>query len=182
LLPEEDVRGEGVAWNTPSSAYPRAPLELVRVCHHPNACIDRARAHTLVLFYFFFSFTLDLFLQCEVLMIILWRRLLLVVVGGGHDASKTGNSSWQKQIETKTRREHDIQSSGNLGGLYKQKFNNETKAQEEIGIETIAKANTPQGGAASRGPMPWCGVEPLGSVSNSFSSHDFSYLIKTTKL
>jgi hypothetical protein len=25
-------------------------------------------------------------------------------------------------------------------------------------------------------------VEPLGSVSNPFSSHDFSYLIKTTKI
>jgi hypothetical protein len=60
-----------VAWNTPSSAYPRTPLELVRVCHHPNACNDRARAQMLVFFYFFFfGFTLDLFLQLEVLVII----------------------------------------------------------------------------------------------------------------
>jgi hypothetical protein len=56
------------------------------------------------------------------------------------------------------------------------------KAQEETGMETSSEATTPQGGAASRGPAPQCGVEPLGSVSNSFSSRDFSYLIKTTKV
>jgi hypothetical protein len=37
-------------------------------------------------------------------------------------------------------------------------------------------------GAASRGLAPPGGVEPLGSVSNSFSSCDFSYIIKTTKV
>jgi hypothetical protein len=46
------------------------------------------------------------------LIIIFWRRLLLVVVGGGHGASKTENSSWQKQIKAKTQRENDIQISG----------------------------------------------------------------------
>jgi hypothetical protein len=56
------------------------------------------------------------------------------------------------------------------------------KAHEETGTETSSKANTPQGGAASKGPVPPGGVEPLGSVSNSFSSRDFSYLIKTTKV
>jgi hypothetical protein len=59
-----------VVWNTPSSAYPRTLLELVRVCHHPNACKDGARARTLVFFYFFFGFTLDLLLQLGVFMII----------------------------------------------------------------------------------------------------------------
>jgi hypothetical protein len=49
-------------------------------------------------------------------------------------------------------------------------------------METSSEANTPQGGAASRGPTPSGGVEPPGSVSNSFSSRDFSYLIKTTKV
>jgi hypothetical protein len=42
--------------------------------------------------------------------------------------------------------------------------------------------DTPQGGAASRGPVPPGGVEPPGSVFNPFSSHDFSYLIKITKV
>jgi hypothetical protein len=45
-----------------------------------------------------------------------------------------------------------------------------------------SEATSPQGGAASRGPTPPGGVEPPGSVSNSFFSHDFSYLIKTTKV
>jgi hypothetical protein len=45
-----------------------------------------------------------------------------------------------------------------------------------------SEANTPQGGAASRGPAPPGGVEPQGSFSNFFSSHDFSYLIKITKV
>jgi hypothetical protein len=69
-----------------------------------------------------------------------------------------------------------------IRGLYRQKLNNETKAEEEIGTETSSEANTPQGGAASRGPAPPGGVDPPGSVSNSFSSRDFSYLIKTTKV
>jgi hypothetical protein len=86
------------------------------------------------------------------------------------------NRSKQKHDENMIYRPRAIQ------GLYRQKFNNETKAQEETGMETSSEANTPQGDAASRGPAPWCGVEPPGSVSNSFSSRDFSYLIKTTKV
>jgi hypothetical protein len=39
-----------------------------------------------------------------------------------------------------------------IWGLYRQKLNIETKSQEEIGTETSSEANTPQGGAASRGP------------------------------
>jgi hypothetical protein len=49
-------------------------------------------------------------------------------------------------------------------------------------METSSEANTPQGGTARRGPAPPGGVEPPGSVSNSFSSRDFSYLIKTIKV
>jgi hypothetical protein len=51
------------------------------------------------------------------------------------------------------------------------------KAQEKTGIEMSSEADTPQGGVASRGPTPPGGVEPPGSVSNSFLSLDFSYLI-----
>jgi hypothetical protein len=49
-------------------------------------------------------------------------------------------------------------------------------------METSSEVDTPQGGAASRGPTPPGGVEPLGSVSNPFLSRDFSYLIETTKV
>jgi hypothetical protein len=57
--------------NTPSSAYPRAPLELARVRHHSNTCDDGESAGTLFFFYFFFlGFTLDLLLQLGVLAII----------------------------------------------------------------------------------------------------------------
>jgi hypothetical protein len=55
-------------------------------------------------------------LQLGVLVNILQKLLALVVVGGGHGASKTVNSSWQKQIEMKTRRENDIKASRNSGG------------------------------------------------------------------
>jgi hypothetical protein len=71
---------------------------------------------------------------------------------------------------------------GQSGRLYRRKLNIETKAQEETGMETSSEANTPQGGTASRGPAPPGGVEPLGCVSNSFPSRDFSYLVKTTKV
>jgi hypothetical protein len=54
------------------------------------------------------------------------------------------------------------------------------KAHEETEMETSSEATSPQGGAASRGPRH--GVEPLGSIFYSFSSHDFSYLIKTIKV
>jgi hypothetical protein len=41
---------------------------------------------------------------------------------------------------------------------------------------------SPQGGAAWSGPAPPGGEEPPDSVSCPFSSRDFSYLIKTTKI
>jgi hypothetical protein len=49
-------------------------------------------------------------------------------------------------------------------------------------MKTSSEADSPQGGVASRGPAPPGGVEPPSSVSNSFSSRDFSYLVKTTKI
>jgi hypothetical protein len=41
---------------------------------------------------------------------------------------------------------------------------------------------SPQGGTAKSGPAPPGGEEPPDSVSYPFSSRDFSYLIKTTKI
>jgi hypothetical protein len=73
----------------------------------------------------------------------------------------------------------------NLGqseGLYRQKLNIETNSQEETGTKTSSGVVSPQGGAARRGPTPTGGEEPPDSVSNPFSSHDFSYLTKTTKI
>jgi hypothetical protein len=49
-------------------------------------------------------------------------------------------------------------------------------------METSSGVDSPQGGAARRGPAPLGGEEPLDSVSNPISSRDFSYLIKTTKI
>jgi hypothetical protein len=78
-----------------------------------------------------------------------------------------------------TRKQYtDLRQSG---GLYRQKFNNKAKEQEETGTEMSSEATSPPGGMASMGPAPQGGVEPSGSISNSFSSCDFSYLIKTTK-
>jgi hypothetical protein len=71
---------------------------------------------------------------------------------------------------------------GESGGLYRQKFNNKRKAQDESGSEKSSEATTPPGGAASRGPAPWGGVVPPGNISYPFSSRNFSYLIKTTKV
>jgi hypothetical protein len=71
---------------------------------------------------------------------------------------------------------------GGSRGLYRRKFNNKRKARDETGSEMSSEATTPCGGAASRGPTPRGGVVPSGTISYSFSSHNFSYLIKTTKV
>jgi hypothetical protein len=71
---------------------------------------------------------------------------------------------------------------GQSGGLYRRELNIETKSQEKTGMETSFGVDSPQGGAARRGPAPLGGEEPLDSVSNTFLSRDFSYLIKTTKI
>jgi hypothetical protein len=49
-------------------------------------------------------------------------------------------------------------------------------------METSSGVDSPQGGAASKGPAPPDGEEPSDSVSNLFLSRDFSYLIKITKI
>jgi hypothetical protein len=56
------------------------------------------------------------------------------------------------------------------------------KSQEETGAEMSSWVVSPQGGAAWSGIVPPGGEEPPDSVSCPFSSHDFSYLIKTTKI
>jgi hypothetical protein len=67
-------------------------------------------------------------------------------------------------------------------GLYRRKLNIRTKSQEETGTETSSEVVSPQGGAAWSGHAPLGGEEPPDSVSCPFLSHDFSYLIKTTKI
>jgi hypothetical protein len=68
---------------------------------------------------------------------------------------------------------------------------NATKCNETIGkwcknkhgaSKIIDTFETYQGGTASRGPVPPGGVEPPSSVSNLFSSRDFSYLVKIAKV
>jgi hypothetical protein len=49
-------------------------------------------------------------------------------------------------------------------------------------METSSRVVSPQGGVARRRPTPPGGEEPPDSVSNPFSSRDFKYLIKTTKI
>jgi hypothetical protein len=56
------------------------------------------------------------------------------------------------------------------------------KSQEENRTEKSSEADSPQGGTARRGPAPPGGVGPRSSISNSFSSRDFSYLVKTAKI
>jgi hypothetical protein len=82
----------------------------------------------------------------------------------------------------KTLRKHDIQTSGNPGGLYRRKSNIETKSQDETGMETSSGVVSQQGGVAWSGLAPPGCEEPPDSVSCLFSSRDFSYLIKTTKI
>jgi hypothetical protein len=56
------------------------------------------------------------------------------------------------------------------------------KSQEETETETSSGVLSPQGGVAWGGPAPPGGEEPPDSISCPFSSRDFSYLIKTTKI
>jgi hypothetical protein len=56
------------------------------------------------------------------------------------------------------------------------------KSPEETETETSSEVVSPQGGMAWSGPAPPGGEEPPDSVSCPFSSCDFLYLIKTTKI
>jgi hypothetical protein len=56
------------------------------------------------------------------------------------------------------------------------------KSQEETGTETSSGVVSPQGGVARSGLAPLGGEESPDFVSYPFSSCDFSYLIKITKI
>jgi hypothetical protein len=56
------------------------------------------------------------------------------------------------------------------------------KSQEETGTETSFKVFSHQGGAARGGPVPPVCEEHTDSFSCPFSSRNFSYLVKTTKI
>jgi hypothetical protein len=84
----------------------------------------------------------------------------------------------QNKNTTKTR----YTDLGYSGGLYRRKLYIEGKSQEETGTKTSFRVDSPQGGAVRSGPAPPGGEEPPDSVSCPFSSHDFSYLVKTSKI
>jgi hypothetical protein len=56
------------------------------------------------------------------------------------------------------------------------------KSHEETGMETSSEVVSPQGGAAWSGSAPPVCEDTLNSVFCPFSSHDFSYLVKITKI
>ena len=91
-------------------------------------------------------------------------------------------TSGQKQIETKTRRKGGIRTSGDPGYYIAKSFAIKRKVQEETWSETGSEAPSPRGGAAKGGPAPRRGEVPSGTVSYSFSSRNFPYLIKMTKI
>jgi hypothetical protein len=71
---------------------------------------------------------------------------------------------------------------GDSGGLNRRKLYIETKSQEETGTEKSSGVLSHQGGAARGGPAPPVCEEHTDSFSCPFSSHDFSYLVKTAKI
>jgi hypothetical protein len=71
---------------------------------------------------------------------------------------------------------------GDSGGLYRRKLYIEAKSQEETGTETSSEVFSHQGGATRGGPTPPMCEEHPDSFSCPFSSHDFSYLVKTAKI
>jgi hypothetical protein len=56
------------------------------------------------------------------------------------------------------------------------------KSQEETGMKTSSGVLSHQGGATRGGPVPLVCEEHTDSFSCPFSSRDFSYLVKTTKI
>jgi hypothetical protein len=71
---------------------------------------------------------------------------------------------------------------GDSGGLNKQKLYIETKLQEETEMEKSSEAFSHIGGAARGGPAPPVYETHTDFFSSPFSSRDFSYLLKTTKI
>jgi hypothetical protein len=96
-------------------------------------------------------------------------------------APKLGTTPDRNRSKQK-RNENTIYRPRVIRGLYRRKLNIKMKSQEETGTKTSSGVDSPQGGAARRGPAPPGGEEPPDSVSNQFLSRDFSYLIKTTKI
>jgi hypothetical protein len=71
---------------------------------------------------------------------------------------------------------------GDSGGLYRRKLYIEAKSQEETGTETSSEVFSHQGGVDRGGLAPPVCEEHPDSFSCSFSSRDFSYLVKTAKI
>jgi hypothetical protein len=71
---------------------------------------------------------------------------------------------------------------GDSGGLNKRKLYIKTKPQEETGTEKSSGAFSHVGGAARGGPAPPMCETHTDFLSSPFSSRDFSYLLKTTKI
>jgi hypothetical protein len=71
---------------------------------------------------------------------------------------------------------------GDSGGLNKRKLYIKTKSQEETGMEMSSGVLSHLGGAARGGPAPPTCEKHTDSFSCPFSSCDFSYLVKTTKI
>jgi hypothetical protein len=71
---------------------------------------------------------------------------------------------------------------GDSGGLNRQKLYIETKPQEETRTETSSGVFSHLGGAARGGLMPPMCERHMDFFSSPFSSRDFSYLLKTTKI
>jgi hypothetical protein len=71
---------------------------------------------------------------------------------------------------------------GDSGGLYRQKLYIKTKSQEETGTEMSSEVFSHQGGVARGGPAPPVCEEHPNFFFCPFSSRDFSYLVKTTKI
>jgi hypothetical protein len=69
-----------------------------------------------------------------------------------------------------------------LRGLNKRKLYIEMKPQEETGTEKSSEVFSHIGGAARGGPAPPVCERHTDFFSCPFSSHDFSYLLKTAKI
>jgi hypothetical protein len=108
--------------------------------------------------------------------------VLLRWTGRRHCNFKAENNPLTEIAWNKNTTRKQYTDLGDSGGLYRRKLYIETKSQEETGTETRSRVVSPQGGAAWGGPAPPSGEEPPDSVSCLFSSRDFSYLIKTTKI
>jgi hypothetical protein len=108
--------------------------------------------------------------------------VLLGWTGRRHCNFKAENNPLTETARNKNTTRKRYTDLGDSGGLYRQKLYIETKSQEETGIEKSSGVVSPQCGAAWGGPATPGGAEPPDSFSCPFSSHDFSYLIKTTKI